>query len=129
MRNDQPPDYLIEDGRFGGTERDDLGVTAAALSWFEQVVAALRDRFGDLPMTGDIQAAYKKGVAARAGHGSVETLARATSAGSAIDRFLRPIAYPNLPPGRPARRNGRGVTAGNVVHLEARYDCACDRNR
>jgi 2-dehydro-3-deoxygalactonokinase len=42
--------YRIEDGRAVGAERDDRGVTAVAEGEFEGEVAAIRERFGDLPM-------------------------------------------------------------------------------
>lgn len=42
--------YLIEDGRVVRTERDDRGVTAVAKGGFEAEAAAIRTRFGDLPM-------------------------------------------------------------------------------
>ncbi|WP_260599902.1 2-dehydro-3-deoxygalactonokinase [Sphingomonas endolithica] len=42
--------FLIEDGKVVRTERDDHGVTAVAKGGFEQEVADIRARFGDLPM-------------------------------------------------------------------------------
>nr|WP_182466692.1 2-dehydro-3-deoxygalactonokinase [Sphingomonas gilva] len=42
--------YLIEDGAVARTERDDRGVTAVAKGGFEAEAAAVRERFGDLPM-------------------------------------------------------------------------------
>lgn len=42
--------YLIEDGRVVRTDRDDRGVTAVAKGGFEAEAAAIRARFGDLPM-------------------------------------------------------------------------------
>jgi len=42
--------YRIEDGRAVNTERDDRGVTAVAAGAFDSEVAAIRERFGDLPM-------------------------------------------------------------------------------
>jgi len=42
--------YRIEGGRAVSTERDDRGVTTVATGGFEGEVAAIRKRFGDLPM-------------------------------------------------------------------------------
>jgi 2-dehydro-3-deoxygalactonokinase len=42
--------FLIEDGKVVRTERDDHGVTAVPNGGFEQEVAGIRARFGDLPM-------------------------------------------------------------------------------
>jgi 2-dehydro-3-deoxygalactonokinase len=42
--------FLIEDGKVVRTERDDHGVTAVAKGGFEQEVAGIRARFGDLSM-------------------------------------------------------------------------------